>query len=846
MFDQKSAKIPFLPHSHTLNAIKLYLKWNNSARGGFQIHWIQPYHYGAPVNHGSDGGMEFKRFNELRTYLMELPPDSSPANIPEVLAILQAVRDELTLALPELQTPLASFSTLPPLSETAAALGLNAQQSPGKVGLLAAWYDLRQDTQALIKHMNPESGTAAACLFELNQINQKLDQFASQVFKLLVEQPDRQADKNHFQLLAQLSADVIWTLNLQGKFTFISPSVTRLRGFTPEEAMQQSLDQALTEESAELVRWWLDRIPEKVDPQQGDVVAEMQFELEQPCKDGSTVWTEAHVTLLYDQNGWVQGILGISRDISFRRQKQGKQQDILRLSETLQGVSRQLTSTLDLNEICQLLLRNIEQVIPCDLVTLLLLEGDIARVYGQHGKLEHDDHVVELRNMHYFNISETRNLQIMVESHQPLLIHDVNEFENWIKTNPNYPLRSFLGAPIEAGGKVIGFFTLDKAEPNFFQPYQGEILAAFATHAALALENGRLYNAVQRRAEEAETLYEAGRAVVASLKLDETIARILEQLQRVVPYTSASVQLEQNGELVIVGGNGFANLKDVLGLRFSAAGDNPGSQVFQTRKPMILPNAPSMYPHMSQEPHSNILSWMAIPLVIQDRTIGIFTLDHTHEGFFTPDDARLATMFAGQVAIALENARIFEEIQKMAVTDPLTGLFNRRHFFEVGLTEYERAQRYRRPLSLIMLDIDHFKKINDEHGHVLGDQVLQLIALTCQQSIRKSDLLARYGGEEFILLLPETGLESALQAAERIRTQIASRPFTIQRREIQVTVSLGLVSYPFDFTRRSNPEKSLNRLIRQADTALLTAKHQGRNQTRVYQNARSKKRDPSG
>ncbi len=784
--------------------------------------------------------MEFKQFTTLKSILNQLPPGIDPTTIPDLAVAIQAALDEINQALfSSPPPPPGSSNSQPDIHDNAKALSINSEQSPAKVTLYALWFDLRQDFYALMQQMQLEAQLEPArWAADIEFFIQKLDQFANQAFDLLIHHPETHIQHNQFQLLAQLSADVIWTINTRGQFTFISPSVERLRGFTPEEAMKQSLEEALTEESAALVRWWLHRIPQQIDPHHPVPISEMQFELEQPRKDGSTVWTEAQVALLYDEQGFVQGVMGISRDISFRRQKLGKQQDQLRLSAALQDVSRLLTSTLDLSEICHLLLKHIEQVIPNDLSTLLLVKDDYAFVYGQHGKLEHDDRVVELRNMHRFSIRETRNLRLMIESRQPLLISDVDEFEDWIRTNPSYPLRSFLGVPIEAGGKVIGFFTLDKAEPNFFQPFQGDMLAAFASHAALALENGRLYNAVQRRAEEAETLYEAGRAVVASLKLDETITRILEQLQRVVPYTSASVQLEKDGELVIVGGNGFANLKDIIGLHFSATGDNPGSKVFQTQKPIILSNAPSLYPHMQQEPHQNILSWMAIPLIVQDRAIGIFTLDHIRENFFTPDDARLATMFAGQVAIALENARIFEEMKQMAVTDPLTGLFNRRHFFEVGATEFERAQRYRRPLAVIMLDIDHFKKINDELGHILGDQVLQLIALTCQQTIRKSDLLARYGGEEFILLMPESDFESAYQAAERIRIQIAEQPFTIERREVHVTVSLGVVSRHFERRRRSDPERSLHRLINQADKALLTAKHQGRNQTQVYQSPR--------
>src|SRR6185436_6503614 len=129
-------------------------------------------------------------------------------------------------------------------------------------------------------------------------------------------------------------------------------------------------------------------------------------------------------------------------------------------------------------------------------------------------------------------------------------------------------------------------------------------------------------------------------------------------------------------------------------------------------------------------------------------------------------DLPIMSIFAKQIGISLERARLFQEVQNLALTDPLTGLNNRRHLFELGRVEFSRAERMKRPFSCMMLDIDHFKKVNDDYGHQIGDEVLQEFARFCLASVREVDLLGRYGGEEFIILLPETSRDISVHVAE--------------------------------------------------------------------------------
>jgi diguanylate cyclase (GGDEF)-like protein len=169
----------------------------------------------------------------------------------------------------------------------------------------------------------------------------------------------------------------------------------------------------------------------------------------------------------------------------------------------------------------------------------------------------------------------------------------------------------------------------------------------------------------------------------------------------------------------------------------------------------------------------------------------------------------------------------------LAVTDDLTGLYNRRGFLELAQREFERARRFGRPLGAIMFDIDNFKTVNDTQGHSAGNQVLAELARLCQNEMREVDLLGRYGGDEFVALLPETSLEGAAQAAERLGRAVARATHTTGRADVQITISLGVAVL-------ADESGSLAELIDHADIAMYQAKQNGRNQACVWSPASTK------
>jgi diguanylate cyclase (GGDEF)-like protein len=184
---------------------------------------------------------------------------------------------------------------------------------------------------------------------------------------------------------------------------------------------------------------------------------------------------------------------------------------------------------------------------------------------------------------------------------------------------------------------------------------------------------------------------------------------------------------------------------------------------------------------------------------------------------------------ANQAAMGIMNARLYQETVELSLTDPLTGTSNRRHLFQRLEMEVTRAQRFGTDLSLVMLDIDHFKLYNDRNGHPAGDEVLKGVAAALQRTVRKIDTVARYGGEEFAIVLPQIRREEAIQVGEKLRRAVSQIQFRNGQTQPggQITISLGLAHFPSD-------AQDIHQLLSRADAALYAAKNGGRNRLVAY------------
>jgi diguanylate cyclase (GGDEF)-like protein len=322
----------------------------------------------------------------------------------------------------------------------------------------------------------------------------------------------------------------------------------------------------------------------------------------------------------------------------------------------------------------------------------------------------------------------------------------------------------------------------------------------------------------------AETLQEAGLALSSTLDSNQMSAMILQLIQRVISFDAGAFLIAEGSELRMAGAHGIASAMDNIGRTFPITGCQLCNLVVQHQRPLITESILREDILLPLPANFPVRSYLGVPIVFQGHVTGLIALYSREVSHFDAGDIRVAELFANQAAIALQNSRLFNQMSTLAVTDNLTGLANRRRFFELAEKEVERARRYGRSLCLVMFDIDDFKQVNDTHGHLIGDQVLRVLATTARRTIRSTDTLCRFGGDEFLILMPESGLDQALATAERLRQKISSEMVVVTAAgQLMLTISLGVVSLG------GTGEETVEKLVERSDAAMYQAKSAGKN-----------------
>jgi diguanylate cyclase (GGDEF)-like protein len=337
---------------------------------------------------------------------------------------------------------------------------------------------------------------------------------------------------------------------------------------------------------------------------------------------------------------------------------------------------------------------------------------------------------------------------------------------------------------------------------------------------AFADDFRRTYAESRRRLQQMTTLYEVSSLIGATVNPREVVERTVEGLKRLVPGEATALYLLEEGRLTLEELSLPEGQSPERHSRVALSGDLLG-QCLARGQVVLSDEVASLSQHHQQS------SAMAVPLSTGSQQLGAVLLVRERARPHQEEDRRLAEMVAFQAAMALQNARL-------ATTDGLTGLYNRRYFEQVLQFECERAARVGRPLGLLMIDIDHFKRYNERFGHPAGDEVLRLVATTLAEQLRRTDIVARFGGEEFAAILPEDDQAAVAVAAERLRQAVELRAAVrFEGRELPgVRVSIGGTS----LSGRSAAPRTL---IRAADAALRKAKRAGRNRCLVQRPALS-------
>jgi PAS domain S-box-containing protein len=341
------------------------------------------------------------------------------------------------------------------------------------------------------------------------------------------------------------------------------------------------------------------------------------------------------------------------------------------------------------------------------------------------------------------------------------------------------------------------------------------------------------------------SLHQITLALLCQHDIKELLQFIVDEAAKLLDSPYCEILLPENGELVakaFTKGTPFPS-----GNRFTRNAAPLSWKVFDSGLPATVSSYSQWESHNKAFDSHHFHAAASIPILVGETCIGVLGFARVKKGHgFTDEDILSASRFAAISALAMENSRLYREIEMLATTDELTATRNRRSIMEIGEREVKRSIRYARPLSLLMIDADHFKLINDTWGHPTGDMVLRGLAQQCMDQIRVTDTVGRYGqghqevegvigrlgGEEFVILLAETRLEQARIVAERIRWAIERMDFHSppdwQARPsiIQVTVSIGVASLHLE-------KDSLLELLTRADKALYKAKAAGRNRVCV-------------
>ncbi|MCK4532690.1 diguanylate cyclase [bacterium] len=345
----------------------------------------------------------------------------------------------------------------------------------------------------------------------------------------------------------------------------------------------------------------------------------------------------------------------------------------------------------------------------------------------------------------------------------------------------------------------------------------------------LTLRNKELLQYLQKEKNKLESILEIGEKMSSILNLEELVDFIVVKATEVIESQRGSLMLmdKEGGVLKIVASKG---LKDkIIKNTQVKIGERIVGWVAKTGEPLLVLDVDKQTDRHRTEDEIGAetyksKSFLSMPLKKEKEIIGVINLtdkNNPKDNTFTMDDLRLLSIIVNQAVVSIENAKLYKEIKVLSITDSLTGLFNRRYFEERLKMEISRAERYKRFLCLIMLDIDNFKEYNDTYGHLKGDVVLQKVARILKKNSRKVDIISRYGGEEFVIVLPETNMAEAKEVAEKIRRAV--KEFFLEGVFFkEISISGGISSF--------HHKLSMDDLIKRADDSLYRAKREGKNQ----------------
>ncbi|MCU0694478.1 MAG: sensor domain-containing diguanylate cyclase [Polyangiaceae bacterium] len=387
------------------------------------------------------------------------------------------------------------------------------------------------------------------------------------------------------------------------------------------------------------------------------------------------------------------------------------------------------------------------------------------------------------------------------------------------------PIHALAAVPVLESDQLRGVLVADRTEDIPFNKSEQELLLAATRYVLRAIHNERVFVQLERAKVEQGKLYRAARSLGASLSERDVVEAGVRSAREIASFDFAAVTLfdevRKTHEIRSVSGEMADQL---VGMRFR---HNAGlvSMVVQNRHPL---------PYRGQFDRSRQIvftpritppvmpSLLVLPLLVHDRPLGTLVLGAKRHCAFGDPVRPTLEVLASHVAVSLANARMMKRLEELATRDGLTGLYNKRALLDMASDKLAAAKRFSRPLSVMVVDIDHFKKVNDTYGHDIGDIVLKGLGTILRRAKRTTDAVARFGGEEFVLLCEQTDRDGSMLLAERIREELARATFQTPKGAVQVTCSVGVATFP-------EAGQDWDAVFKAADDCLYVSKRSGRN-----------------
>ena len=479
----------------------------------------------------------------------------------------------------------------------------------------------------------------------------------------------------------------------------------------------------------------------------------------------------------------------------------------------LNEIGRALSSTLDPDALFDMILTEIKRLFDVSHFLVALHEPSQNEIKYEIEVL--DGEVLPKKSRSF---GGNGAVEYVMRSRQPLLIRE-NCAEELRKLGLE-PLStgkgSFCGVPLLLYERPIGAMILQSPGERSLDFGQMEMMRVLASEAVIALENARLFREERAKSRRLSLFNSISRNIITTLKPDEMLAKIAEELDHSLEYSHVGIGLLDYSAKEVVIQAEAGKRKGALGRRLKFDGNIVG-RVARTGQMSVVRYDEQ---HSTGEPIlAGSDSAIALPIMYADAIHGVLYVETNRTSDFSQEEILFLGTLADIISGALNNAHAFQKAQEQAITDGMTGLKTHRFFMEAVTGEWKRSTRAGHSFSIVLLDLDRFKFVNDFYGHLDGDLVLQRVAQILESNCRRSDVVARYGGDEFIILMAETDLEQCTQLAGKLRQWICSDTLL---REKNVTSSIGIATFPLN---GSTPQE----LIQVADSAMYLSKHQGGN-----------------